>query len=112
MAQIVKSEKGYWVGEELYKGEQYISFDDVRFFHPIEKIVTVDYIQFVTDIKEVLSVTLENNTPNKVIKMLSYELCNSEHGMMYVLDWKAPFGVRKVIDAPINTKNNDHAKHH
>ena len=100
MAQIVKSERGYWVGKELYKGEQYISFDAVRFHHPIEKIVVVSIDELAADILKHFSISVLQQTPKHVINTLASELCNSEIGMVYLLDYRAPFGVRKIIDAP------------
>lgn len=100
MAQIVKSENGYWVGKELYKGEQYISFDDKRAFHPIEKIVVVDRHVITNDILQHFGVRVLPDASDEIISVLSKELCHSKNGVCYLLDYRAPFGVRKIIDAP------------
>ena len=101
MAQIVKTESGYWVGKELYPNEQYISFDAVRFRHPNDKIKTVEFEEMAFDLSEKFGVSVSATTPDSVLKALAKELCSDKMGMIYLLDYKASFGVQKVIDAPI-----------
>ncbi len=100
-AQIVKSQEGYWVGKEIHRGESYISFDPVRFYHPVEKITEVDFATLQSDIETLLNVNISESIGKKTLEVLSVELCNSSLGMAYCLDWKSPFGVRKIYDPPI-----------
>ena len=101
MAQIVKSVSGYWVGKEIHPNESYISFDKVRFRHPTDKIIEVGFDELAGDILSKLSVLISSKTPDSIIETLAAELCSDKLGMLYLLDGKSPFGVRKVLDAPV-----------
>ncbi len=104
MAQIVKSENGYWVGKELYPGETYISSDPVRYFHPREKFSRPTFDEVRLDISNLFTVEISENTPDEVKRKLFTELCNSKFGMLYVLDHKSPFGIQRVIDPPVSSE--------
>lgn len=105
MAKIVKSEKGYWVGKELYPQEQYISFGETCIKCPIEKIKIINFDQLQSDISTILEVQVSDKTPRKVLDKLTTELCNSEYGMHYCFDYKCRWGVRKIVPCDNSTNN-------
>lgn len=100
MAQIIKSEGGYWIGKEIHPGEQYMSFDKTKYDHPSAKIVPVKIEELHADIALHLGVVVSAQTPDKILRLLADELCHSSIGMIYVIDYKSPFQVRKVVDPP------------
>jgi len=101
MARIVASTNSLWVGKELYPGEKYISFDKTVFNHPTSKIVVPTLSELRNDIADVLAVQITENTRDEVISLLALQLCHTRYGCIYCSDWKAPNGVRKVLDAPV-----------
>jgi len=100
MAQIVKSLTGYWVGKEIQPNTSYISFDSVRFHHPVEKILEVGFDELTTDIQEKMGVLVSKKTPDKILRKIATELCSEDLGMIYLQESGSPFGVRKIIDPP------------
>lgn len=77
-----------------------MSFDEVIFRPPTEKLETVAFHELAKDIDTHMSIQICMSTNERIVTMLARELCNDELGMLYALDYTAPFGVRKVIDPP------------
>jgi hypothetical protein len=98
MAQIVKSETGHWVGKEIYPGEQYFSHGEHRYRHPAIKMITVDFDELQADIYKHLQICIYPQTPQTLVKKIATDLCHESIGVIYLLDYKSPFGVRKIID--------------
>lgn len=99
MAQIVKSETGHWVGKEIYKGEQYFGYySQFRYRHPADKMLIVDFDELQADIYKYLKISIFPQTTKSLVKRLAIDLCSERHGVIYALDYKADFGVRKIVD--------------
>ena len=97
MAKIVKSEKGYWVGKELYPQEQYYGSGTETILYPTEKLKIATFEQLQRDVEEILRIKISEETPRAITDLVITELCNSEYGMHYIYDYKCLWGVRKVI---------------
>ena len=98
MAQIVKSETGHWVGKEIYPGQQYFADGKFRYRHPAIKMLTVDFNELQADIHKHLKIDVCDQSPEFLVKKIAISLCHERHGIVYVLDHRSPFGVRKIID--------------
>ena len=99
MAQIVKSETGHWVGKEIYQGEQYFGhYSQFRYRHSADKMITVDFDELQADINKYLQISVFPQTPKDLVKKLAKDLCSERHGVIYVIDYKSDFGVRKIVD--------------
>ncbi len=100
MARIVKSQDGFWVGKELYKAERYISFDNTIFSHPRKQVVKVSWQELTDDILQILHVQVLTTASDATLQKIALELCRADIGCFYCSDWQAPYGVRKILNAP------------
>jgi hypothetical protein len=110
MAQIVLSvDETTWVGKELYPGEQYYSFDKIRFNVKLEDIVLEpDFHSLQNDIYNYTKVNISKDTPNNVIKTLCKMLCQpliTNKKVVYFSNLKAKYGVSAYIGEDIGLPN-------
>lgn len=96
MPKIVLSTNGKdWVGKELYLGERYISFDDVKFDIPKEDIVLEPTEQQLIDsISQLFKIQITPKSPifKEIVNLLTNQTYTN--GMcMYFSNWKAKYGV-------------------
>lgn len=100
MAKLTKSDNGYWIGHEMTNGSSYSTTDSyVELPRKQVKIATTDQIK--EDIEKYLNVTVGQNCHATTFKVLARELCNSKWGMIYCIDYRANYGVRKIFQSTV-----------
>ena len=100
---VLSTDKTTWVGFELYPGDQYISFDDVRFEIPKSDIIleptSFDLSQ---DIETYLKIEAYSYSP--VFKKICRMLCEQKYTngqCIYFTNSQAEFGVSKCLNPDV-----------
>ena len=100
---VLSTDKTTWIGFELYPGNQYISFDEVKFTIPQSDIIlepTAD--QICDDLLMLFDVNVL--TSNVIFKELCYLLCEQRYTggqCIYFKNYNAKYGVSKCLNPDV-----------